>query len=115
MPVQILSNDLAFRAALGAHLAANLGDAAGLLRDAIKEAIATPGPPRSRPGEAPHVDTGRLRESIDHSEVDASTLSVTVGTDVPYAPILETAMNRPFLLSTLINISDELAREICKS
>jgi hypothetical protein len=119
MTVRIVSNEAAFRQALFAHLAANLEDAAQLLEDEIKQVIGIQGPPRSTPGNPPHMDTQELRDSIDHGPVDMANLTVQVGSDSDHALAMELGVGgriapRPYMVSTLINKSDEIGREICK-
>jgi HK97 gp10 family phage protein len=76
-----------------------------LHRETVK-AVSRSGPPRSKPGEPPRVDTARLRQSIQPSVVDeGSVIRGRVGTNVEYAPLLEYGTSkmapRPFLRSTL--------------
>jgi hypothetical protein len=117
MTVRIVSNEAAFKQALFAHLAANLEDAAQLLEDEIKQVIGIQGPPRSTPGEAPRIDTGELIKSFSH-DVDSVNLTARVGSDSSYVLPLELGSGRmaarPHIVSTLINKSDEIGREICK-
>jgi hypothetical protein len=113
--VSVRVNDLsaAFKAAIYAHLAGNLEDAAAFYRDEVKATIGIQGPPRSVPGQPPHRDTGDLQKSID-DHVDAANLVAHIGSDVSYAPILEVLMDRAFFVPTLIQHSDEIARRICR-
>lgn len=74
-------------------------------REMVKK-ISKPGPPRSAAGEPPHVDTARLRQSLQPSVVrTGNTIRGTVSTNVEYAPYLEygtSAMQpRPFMRSTI--------------
>ena len=58
----------------------------------------------SKPGEFPHKDTGHLRRNINEEEdlkLDASNSTVRVGTNVPYAAILELKKNRLLFRETL--------------
>jgi phage gpG-like protein len=58
-----------------------------------KELVSIQGPPRSSPGSAPHKDTGDLHDSITH-EVDASTMSARIGTDLDYGLFLEVGTSK---------------------
>lgn len=49
----------------------------------IKLRLSTPIPPRSKPGQYLHKDTGHLRRNIAH-EFDRPSLTARVGTNVPY-------------------------------
>jgi HK97 gp10 family phage protein len=74
-------------------------------REMVKK-ISKPGPPRSAPGNPPHVDTGRLRQSLQPSVVrTGNTIRGTVTTNVEYAPYLEYGTSRmqprPFMRSTI--------------
>jgi hypothetical protein len=82
-------------------------DAATNLRDLLS----TPAPPHSEPGEAPHMVTGALRESVSFDVFSDApgtiTLAIGAGStenapDNPgfdYAPFLEESMNRPYVLA----------------
>ena len=70
----------------------------------IKASMTPNGP--SAPGEAPAVDTGRLRASIAHRvEMESGEAVAFVGTNVEYAPYLEfgtTRMQpRPFMVPAI--------------
>lgn len=74
-------------------------------REMVKK-ISKPGPPRSAPGNPPHVDTGRLRQSLQPSVVrTGNTIRGTVSTNLEYAPHLEYGTSRmqprPFMRSTI--------------
>lgn len=66
----------------------------------VRNRIATQGPPRSAPGEAPHKDSGLLYLSV-WWEVDEVNLRVYIVADTPYAYLLEYGTARmaprPFL------------------
>lgn len=55
----------------------------------------------SSPGNAPAVDTGRLRQSISIDDSQLSSLKIRVGTNVEYGPPLEYGSRniapRPFI------------------
>ncbi len=94
-------------------------DCAGAqLETAIVLKVSTQGPPRSAPGEAPHIDTGQLVGSFSHETQGVDAIVVArVSTDCPHAaPLEEGTANmaaRPHIVSTLIEESDSLARTIC--
>lgn len=98
---------------LWSRCARNIDDAAMHLVGAIKDRIGVQGPPRSAPGNPPHMDTRVLHDSIDHA-TDPAALTATVGTDVFYGQTLELHMSRPFMVPTLLEQADEIAREMTK-
>jgi hypothetical protein len=62
------------------------------------------GPPsRSKPGEFPHADTTRLMKDIFYERIEGQ-IAVRVGTTLDYGLILETRMDRSFLVRTLNEI-----------
>lgn len=81
--------------------------ATGHLHAEITKTISKSGPPRSKPGEPPHVDTGALRQSLQPSGPirDGNKIRGTVSTSSEYAPHLEYGTSkmepRPFLRPTL--------------
>ena len=85
--------------------------AAEHLRGAIVKNISIPtstyGP--SKPGEMPHADTGRLRQSIAVSKVPNDPLVRRIGTDVEYGVIHETG-DRPFIRPTVIQEKTTILR-----
>lgn len=73
----------------------------------VKEAISTPFPPASEPGDAPHARSYMLWESIHWRIVDDSRgKRIQVGSVLPYAYFLEMGTismePRPFLLCTIV-------------
>ena len=75
-------------------LARAVAESAEELRAAARELIGEPGADRaSKPGEAPHVDSGRLRDSI-FVRVGDGGLSAEVGTDLEYGAHLEFGTHR---------------------
>lgn len=68
---------------------------------------------RSRPGEFPHADTTRLMTDI-YYEVRGrgreGQISAIVGTTLDYGLILETQMNRSFLVKTMNELQPGLRR-----
>lgn len=95
----------------------NLDDAAKLLADEIKKAISIPGPPRSTPGNPPHIDQGDLIASYDHV-TDKAALQSFVGSDEEHAVYMELGTDRvaarPHVLPTLMDKADDIAREMTK-
>jgi hypothetical protein len=83
-------NDAATQADVRRQAIAQLNLAGGMLVAQVKRNISTSsrGSGPSRPGEYPHADTGALRNSIFY-RVDASALTVTVGTTLKYGLYLE--------------------------
>ena len=65
-----------------------LEKAAIYLENQIKVALSTKGPPRSTPGEFPHIDSGKLRQSITHI-TDKEALVAQVGSNLIYFRYLE--------------------------
>jgi hypothetical protein len=72
-----------------------------------KELVSVPGPEPSAPGSPPHMQTAELHDSITH-EVDASTMSVRIGTDVPHGLMLEIGTSkmaaRPWLRRSAMDL-----------
>lgn len=86
---------------LDAGIEVRLRLAAEYLKNKVVENISIPtreaGP--SKPGQFPHADTGRLKQSIHVGDVDR--LAFFVGTNVEYGVEHETG-ERPFLRPTMI-------------
>jgi len=86
------------------------------LRDAIQVKIAIIGPPRSQPGEAPHVDTGALRGSIEIIPIPAGQKGYSVGSGLDYAVYLELGTRkmdpRPFMTVTALEEMDATAQMV---
>jgi hypothetical protein len=100
-----------------ARIAQNLEPAAQLLQRAERKEVSVPGPPRSRPGEAPHIDTSDLIQSIDYL-VDFANTELIVAPQVDYAWFLEHGTQsmapRPFILPTFIQAGPDVARRVLK-
>jgi hypothetical protein len=83
----------------------------------VRTAISTQGPPRSAPGQPPHIDTQVLIASYGH-ETDYANLGTRIGSDVPYSVYLEAGTPdmaaRPHLVSTLLASANDLAHLIAK-
>lgn len=88
---------------------ANLKECGQHLAQEIRNRIAIQGPPRSTPGNPPHMETQRLIASYDFSAIhQGSTFqwTVTVGSTEEHAPHLEQGTwkmaPRPHIVSTLV-------------
>lgn len=96
----------------------NLQDASDYLRDEVRMTISTMGPPRSSPGQPPHVDTTRLLASYD-SQVDRPGLRAAVFSTEDHSIWLEQGtvkmQPRPHLVATLLRHQDPIARILCRS
>lgn len=111
--MKVKSYEAAVRKAVFSLLGDNLDDAAQLYVDEVKRRISIQGPPRSVPGQPPHMDTQELHNTFDHV-TDKGQLQAFAGSELPYAPILELNMDRPYIRSTLLDKADEIAREMTK-
>ena len=103
--------------AIKQRLATNIRDASELYAAFLRERISVQGPPRSSAGEPPHKDTGELVASI-RVDVDPRNLVGQISSDRPYAIVLELGTEgmaaRPAWVPTLVEHSDDIAREIVK-
>lgn len=77
-----------------------------MLRAEIIRRISIGGPPRSLPGEYPHADTGKLRQSINWSlGRDGSKFVLSIGSKLIYSGFLEWGTvkmePRPFVERTI--------------
>jgi hypothetical protein len=113
MSVRVVSFDAAVKAAIQSQLAGNLDDAAKYYAERLKAKISIQGPPRSTPGNPPHMDTGDLHDSIEAQPVDVASLTARIGSDMPYASTLELTTDRPAWVPTLIEEADEIGRRVC--
>jgi hypothetical protein len=114
MPARV-KVDPAFEAALREKLADGLTDAIIFLNEQIKDKISIQGPPRSTPGNPPHMDTGALLDSIRHEDATEADLTATSFIDVKYGILLEQEMNRPFIINTFMENADEIGRRVLKT
>lgn len=88
-----------------------IGTAAEEIRDGLKMLIGIQGPPRSRPGEAPHRDSGDLQASIttDGPYTSGDMVYAGIGTALQYGYDLEMGIGvgvRPWLSTGLIGAGD---------
>jgi hypothetical protein len=101
--------------ALHGRLGTNVERAGEIIEDHAKYLISTQGPPRSRPGQPPHIDTSELIQSVDHA-TDFANLVTHVGSDVPHAYWTEVGTvnmaPRPWLRRACIEKADEVAKEL---
>jgi hypothetical protein len=93
-----------------------VNSAAEFLRGEMRVMIGIQGPPQSKPGEPPHIDTGNLIHSLGIIPgQDGSYIFSDVGTDVEYGIFLELGTAnmaaRPWCLRSLRE-SDERIRQI---
>lgn len=65
----------------------NLEAAAELLDDGLRETLAVPYPPASRPGQAPRKRTGRLRRESS-AKANTGSMTITLSNAAPYAQYL---------------------------
>jgi hypothetical protein len=99
----------------------NLVDSARHLAQEVRNNLQTPFPPRSTPGNYPHMETTTLLSSYDFTPAVTQVgvfgiWQVTVGSDVEYAPYLEQGapginlLPRPHLVRTLTAQMNPMAR-----
>jgi hypothetical protein len=100
------------------RITAGVAEASLTLKSKMKELISIQGPPRSKPGEAPHKDTSRLYNSIQAigPAVQGDQVIASVGTDVPYGIMLEYGTSRmaarPWLTRSLRENQSQIAKQI---
>lgn len=96
----------------------NVGKAANGVRDYAKQLIGIQGPPRSLPGEPPHMDTTRLMNSVEVIGPAAQNdlVFASIGTSVPYGKYLEFGTThtaaRPWLVRSLRERQDATTKTI---
>lgn len=102
MPIK--DNSKSWLAESRGEMGKRLEKAAIYLENQIKVALSAKGPPRSSPGEPPHIDSGKLRQSITHT-IDKEALVAQVGSSLLYFRYLEGGTNfmaaRPVLEQVL--------------
>lgn len=88
---------------------------AELVRDEIKRRISVPVDKskkpwvRSKPGEPPRKDTGRLHGSIKIDTLVAGDIAqASVNTETPYAPRLQLEMDRPITTGVGESLTDRM-------
>lgn len=91
--------------------------AADTLAQALTEKVSTPGPPRSKPLEAPHIDTNALHGGMTFQPAgDEPDPQARSGTDRPYGIYLENGTYRmsprPWLLNTLLDNKDQIKADV---
>lgn len=94
-----------------------IGTAAEEIRDGLKVLIGIQGPPRSRPGEAPHRDTGDLQASVttDGPYTSGDVVYAGIGTALQYGYDLELGIGvaaRPWLSRGLIGAGEIIVSNI---
>lgn len=100
--------------AVRSQLSANLLQAGNDLTDELREVVSIPGPPRSRPGQPPHIDTDVFHPSIraEYNPEDPEGLTVVVGSDEEYSLYLELGTGRmaarPWLRNTFAARQDAI-------
>jgi HK97 gp10 family phage protein len=116
--VSIKWHDATVKEEVRAELARRLPVVGEMLRAAIVNNISEPSRPiRSAPGEFPHADTGKLRQSI-FSDLDRERMVVTVGTPLEYGRFLEDGTRnmeaRPYLRPTCLDMQETLKDYLLK-
>ncbi len=66
---------------------------------------------RSKPGEFPRADTTRLMKSVSFSQVGTEA---RIGTNLEYGLLLETELNRSFLVRTLNELRSTIKKILTK-
>jgi len=93
------------------ELQKNMEQAADYLAQKTQEAIATPYPPASSPGNPPHLRSGDLQRSV-HPVLMPNSFKVVA--DMPYALMLEFGTSkmaaRPFLRPTFEKEKDTVTK-----
>lgn len=94
-----------------------VNDAGENLAEAMRTQISVQGPPRSLPGDPPHMDTTALHESIEVIPGEEGDLIfASIGTAIFYGILLEYGRSncapRPWLLRTLLQEQDAIMARI---
>ena len=99
------------------RLHTNLEAALGVIADETNAAISVVGPPRSQPGEPPHIDTKELYGSYDLA-IKPNALEGSVGSSVEHAVYMElgtpTVKARPHFLPTILAQLQRVARLLAR-
>lgn len=99
-----------------AQVTEGVGNSANVLADKMREEIGTAGPPRSSPGEPPHVDSGALLASIQvvGPVVSGDLAAASAGTDIDYGVMLEFGTSRmaarPWMARALYDNKTEIGQ-----
>lgn len=103
--------------AITRRLGSNLPKAADAIVEAARHLIGVQGPPPSEPGDPPHVDSGRLIDSL-YAEIDAAGLAARVGSTEEHAVYTEVGTSRmaprPWLVPACVLAADDAARRLAK-
>ena|ERR1700735_2803378 len=91
--------------------------AADTLSQRLTEKVSTPGPPRSKAGEAPHIDKNKLHGQMTFDPEDGEPdPEARAGTTRPYGVYLEKGTSRmaarPWALSTLLETKPEIVANV---
>lgn len=86
----------AFLAGFCAKMTTNVASAANLVKDKMKQLTGIQGPPRSVPGEPPHMDTTELNKTIAviGPADDGDMIIASIGSPVPQAAYMEYGTRR---------------------
>lgn len=107
-----------FFADVRTRVTGGVGQAAQDLKASLQVLIGIQGPPRSKPGEPPHRDTGALQASIEVNgpAEQGDAVFASVGTALEYGRYLEFGTSRmaarPWLSRGLYQNNDRIARTI---
>lgn len=108
---------LALAVAAGEALAAPMEDLADDVRKRIGVPVERSGGRviRSKPGEPPRRDTGRLQASVDAARIENdSHVVASVSVDTPYARKLNDQMDRPIFGDLLDQHTDAIADAVAR-
>jgi hypothetical protein len=103
--------------ALKGRLGANLHFFDEVILNKARELIGVQGPPRSLPGDPPHMDSQRLHDSL-YDEVDAGALQSRFGSSEEHAVYMEEGTEdvdaRPWLIPAIEASADDAAQELAR-